>query len=661
MSIEEKNVEPVAVGQRPTQALQQLQRSWYSVLRSALRSPLWLCLLAALLIRVWLVYHTHGVIDGDEAMVGIQAEHILRGEHPYYYYGQPYMGSLEAYLMAILFAIAGPSVWMLRAEPILLSLGVVWLTWKLAGILADTAQLPPFAQQMFKTIAALFAAISPLYDTVLELRTLGGYIETFVLMLCLLIAAFQLTRRWQAGAANKELALRWAGIGFIVGLGYWVNPLIVIAVMAAAIWIVVFCIVKLVQLARQGTSESRQSPLSFLKGLLLAVAAIPACLVGLAPALRWGALYHWANFTYALQLGESNTLNINLRPYYHSRLALIHDELFLYEKYVAPRVISGALPTESPVMKSIHSFTLDVGLFCIVATSILVVLSLVWHHPQLVRIQHLGALPLLFAICSAFTFCTSIASSAGLISFQNDIAGRYATPLMLVLPFFFATTFTLASMYIGSRGAAPGGVSGVPPDFLPPLAPEGGVPKTLSLKGLRRPRPSLVAQAILLALLLAYIGAQVTTYVLTDPDATYQSASCPIAPAYNDPIIAYLQHEHVHYAWAITWIGNPIIFKTNDGIIMSDPRTIISHYGLGRIPAYTEAVLHADRPSMLTIVKHNDTYPTLLKILDAKQVTYKVMRFPSEPGYDVLVVTQLSRTVSVLESKDFKTAFPGCI
>ena len=465
--------------------------------------------------------------------------------------------------------------------------------------------------------------------------------------------------------------------------------------MAAAIWIVVFCFVKLVQLARQATSESLPSPFSFLKGLLLAVAAIPACLVGLAPALRWGASYHWANFTYALQLGDFSTLNINLKPYYHSRLALIHDEVFLYEKYVAPRVISGALPTESPVMRSIHSFTLDVGLFCIVATSILVVLSLVWHHPQLVRIRQLGALPLLFAICSAFTFCTSIASSAGLISFQNDIAGRYATPLMLVLPFFFATTFTLASMYIrsrgtaprgvsgerclgdsvkgppdllpppfpeaGSRGAAPGGVAGVPPDSLPPPAPEGGIPKNLSRRGLRHPLLSLVAQAILFALLFAYIGAQVSTYVLTDPDATYQSASCPIAPAYNDPIIAYLQHEHVHYAWAITWIGNPIIFKTNDGIIMSDPRTIIYHNGLGRIPAYTEAVLHADRPSMLTIVKHNDTYPTLLKILDAKQVTYKVMRFPSEPGYDVLVVTQLSRTVSVLESKDFKTAFPGCI
>src|SRR5690348_5329000 len=140
MNIEEKNIIAVTEEQIPL-ALKQKQptRQWHTVLRS----PLWLCLLAALLIRVWLIYHTHGVIDGDEAMVGIQAQHILRGEHPYYYYGQPYMGSLEAYLMALLFAIAGSSVWALRAEPVLLSLGVVWLTWKFAGILADAAQLPP--------------------------------------------------------------------------------------------------------------------------------------------------------------------------------------------------------------------------------------------------------------------------------------------------------------------------------------------------------------------------------------------------------------------------------------------------------------------------------------------------------------------------------------
>src|SRR5438045_9749108 len=128
MSIEEKSIEPAAPEQKSAQALPKLQKRWYSVLQS----PLWLCLLIALLIRVWLTYHTHGVIDGDEAMVGIQAQHILRGEHPVYYYGQHYMGSLEAYLMAVLFAIAGPSVWMLLAESILLALVVQCRTWNFA-------------------------------------------------------------------------------------------------------------------------------------------------------------------------------------------------------------------------------------------------------------------------------------------------------------------------------------------------------------------------------------------------------------------------------------------------------------------------------------------------------------------------------------------------
>src|SRR6266550_3264037 len=300
MSIEEKNVEPVAIGQRPTQAStqaqQQLQRSWYSILRS----PLWLCLLAALLIRVWLVYHTHGVIDGDEAMVGIQAEHILRGEHPYYFYGQAYMGSLEAYLMAILFAIAGPSVWMLRAEPILLSLLVVWLTWKFAGALADAAQLSPFTRQFFQTIAALIAAVPPLYDTVVEMRALGGYVETFVLILLLLLSVFRLTRRWRASASYKELGWRWVGIGFIIGFGFWVNPLILTAVLAANIWVAAFCIVEIAQLSRNSKAEAWSAPLSFLKRLSLILVAVPTCIIGMAPAISWGRINHWANFTFVL-------------------------------------------------------------------------------------------------------------------------------------------------------------------------------------------------------------------------------------------------------------------------------------------------------------------------------------------------------------------------
>ncbi len=122
-----------------------------------------------------------------------------------------------------------------------------------------------------------------------------------------------------------------------------------------------------------------------------------------------------------------------------------------------------------------------------------------------------------------------------------------------------------------------------------------------------------------------------------------------------------INRPRVHYGWAISWIANPIIFKTNDAIILTDPRPIIFHSGMGRIPADTEAVMHADRPSMLTLIRHDDAYPFLERLLDTKQVTYHAMRFPSLRGYDVLVLTSFSRTVSLYETKGFGAAFPNCI
>src|SRR5450755_294875 len=115
-----------------SQIAQLPKRHWYT----PLLSPLWLCLLVALIIRVWLTIQTHGILDGDEALLGIQAEHILLGEHPIYFYGIPYFGSLEAYVAAILFAIFGQSVAALRAETTAFSLVLVSLTWWLASLLA---------------------------------------------------------------------------------------------------------------------------------------------------------------------------------------------------------------------------------------------------------------------------------------------------------------------------------------------------------------------------------------------------------------------------------------------------------------------------------------------------------------------------------------------
>src|SRR5215471_16541354 len=241
-----KTQHPDQVVEVPRQNYAQEHIAWYkrapgrrkgSITQRPSYLPLLFCLLIAIIVRAFIVIHTQGFIDGDEALVGIQAEHILRGELPIYFYNQPYMGSLEAYIMAGIFAIAGPSVWALRAEPSLLTLVVVWLTWKFASVLADTAGLPLPARQWFITIATLLAAIPPLYDAVMELRMLGGYIEIFIFMLLLMLFAFKLTNRRAAGASRRELAWLWAGIGFTVGFGFWVNPLIIYCVFAVALWI----------------------------------------------------------------------------------------------------------------------------------------------------------------------------------------------------------------------------------------------------------------------------------------------------------------------------------------------------------------------------------------------------------------------------------------
>src|SRR5205814_2604946 len=96
---------------------------------------------------------------------------------------------------------------------------------------------------------------------------------------------------------------------------------------------------------------------AFLKRFWLATAGIPACLVGSAPALVWGATHKWTNFIFALQLGSIKTINVDLRPRYTSQFALIRDETYLYKTYVAPRVISGALPTERSLLNTLHTFT----------------------------------------------------------------------------------------------------------------------------------------------------------------------------------------------------------------------------------------------------------------------------------------------------------------
>ena len=598
---------------------------------SWLLSPLWLCLLVALMIRVWFALRTHGTLDGDEALLGIQAEHILRGERPIYFYGIPYFGSLEAYVAALFFAILGPTVAALRAETTGFALVLVCVTWWLASLLARAAQLPLYARRWFTTVAALLAALPPLYDGIVELRTGGGWIESFVIMLLLLVSVYRLTTRRHEGVSNRELALRWAGVGFLVGFGMWIYPLVTVAILASALWIIfdrVAEVSKRVRASEPVISASVQA----LRDLPLVVTALPTCVLGFTPGIIWGAANHWANITYLFSLGGGWT---------GQRLHTVARVATRYTACVAPRVIGGATPREGVFLTAVHFPLLLIGVLCTLGTATLVVGSFRWQHPLLLRVRSLAALPTLFAACSALLFCTSSASTSILLSCNADFGGRYAAPLVLALPFFFATAFTLIGMVIYEKRAvqhteevtsvAPARISG----------------------GILGQRPPVMLGA-LLAVLLVYFGGQAATYGLTNADLAFQSPYCTIAPANYAPLIAYMEKEQIRYAWATNLLGYQISFKTNNAITLADPLPLIHPtIAINRIPAYTDAVARADRPGLLVFVKHGDPHPYLLQLLDTEHVTYNAAFFPSQPGVDVLVVTPLSRNVSPFESASF--------
>jgi len=612
-------------------------RHWYRIFLS----PLWLYFMLAIVVRAWLVIHTNGVIDGDEALVGIQAEHILHGELPIYFYGQPYMGSLEAYLAALLFAIFGASVWALRAEPTLLSLVVIWLTWKLAGILADIANLTPQVKRFFMHVAVLVAVVPPLYDTVVELRMLGGYIETFVLMLWLLLSVVQLLRRLTARATRRELALRWAGIGLIIGLGFWVDPLIISAIFASSVWIIGYCLITL-------KKEWRQPPeggYTLLYGLPPVLATIPTAIIGCTPAIYWGYYNHWANFSYVfVRSGGSTLLTVGkMIPYYAT--------------CVAPHVIGGGLLNEGAVSTLLHILPLTLNLFCCLATAGLVIVSLFRPHPFLLQMRRLAAFPLFFGFCTAIFFCIGSLPS----DCQHDPIGRFAAPLMLVLPIFIATVFAGCIVWLYEYRKKSGDGEREETETLDRETWQGQTATALMGRSNASMPSSMVAQGVLLLVLLVTLFMQGWSYGLADAATTFQSPSCMIAPANNDAILAYLQQNHIHYAWAISWIGYPLDFKANGSIIIADPRPEITQPPTaGRLPATTVAVQAANRPSMLVFIKHGNSNSVLIRILNNEHITYRTAVFPSQPGYDVLVVTPLNRTVSMFSSNGFHEAFAPC-
>ena len=203
-------------------------RRWVSAHRYPLLAAA--IILAAVVIRATLVAAGWPGTDSDDATMGLMAKHILtHGEFPIFFWGQAYMGTIEAYLGALMFAALGVSEFALK-------LGLIALY---AGFMAVMCLL---LARLYNRLWALvgLGLLALGSDAILyhQLNAYGGYLETIFFGALLILLA-----SWLARGQGSRGRRRWGyfGWGLAAGLGIWSDPLVLPFVALSALLIIVTC------------------------------------------------------------------------------------------------------------------------------------------------------------------------------------------------------------------------------------------------------------------------------------------------------------------------------------------------------------------------------------------------------------------------------------
>ncbi len=175
---------------------------------------------AAVLVRWPLILRGETLLQSDEAIVGLMAQDIAEGRAlPIYFYGQRYMGALEAYVVAALLPLFGNPLHALRFGPacfFALLTGVQYLMltrW--------------FGRRGGLVGAAALLAASPMF-ALWSISARGGYIEILLWGSGVLWAYSE----WLVGPRPAAHHGRQRFLfGLLLGSGLWINPSIVLFVL----------------------------------------------------------------------------------------------------------------------------------------------------------------------------------------------------------------------------------------------------------------------------------------------------------------------------------------------------------------------------------------------------------------------------------------------
>jgi 4-amino-4-deoxy-L-arabinose transferase-like glycosyltransferase len=161
--------------------------------------------------------------NGDEAVVALMARHILQGERPWFFYGQAYMGSLDAYLIAGAFQVFGECVLAIRLVQVLLFAAILVTSYPV--VLRFTAS------RRIALLAVVLLAFPPVLLTLYTTVTLGGYGEALL--------AGNLLLWWghRLGCEDTRRRGLWLAWGLVAGLGFWAFGLVLVYLVPVSLWL----------------------------------------------------------------------------------------------------------------------------------------------------------------------------------------------------------------------------------------------------------------------------------------------------------------------------------------------------------------------------------------------------------------------------------------
>ena len=185
--------------------------------------PLAVVLTGALALKTALLALDAVPFNADEAIVALMARHILQGERPSFFYGQAYMGSLDAYLVAGAFRVFGQRVLAIRLVQMTLFAAVIVTSYPVA--------LRFTGARRAAMLVALLLAFPPVLLTLYTTASLGGYGEALLAGNLLL---------WWGHRLGWEDAQRWGlwlAWGLVAGLGFWTMGLVLVYLVPVAPWL----------------------------------------------------------------------------------------------------------------------------------------------------------------------------------------------------------------------------------------------------------------------------------------------------------------------------------------------------------------------------------------------------------------------------------------